>query len=303
MRTERASRSAKVLVTGSRGFTGRYLTTELERLGYSTVELDEADCDLRQREEVVRFVDRVAPDFVIHLAAVSHLLHQKPGDFYEINTVGTTNLLDALVTVGTTRKVILASSSQVYGRTQTTVITETEPCQPSSHYACSKAAMEHMASTYLDRLAIVITRPFNYTGPGQSESFLVPKIVSHFAHNAPKIGLGNLGVVRDFSDVRMVADAYCRLLRAPLRDGVVNICSGVGRPVGWIIDECRRITGHALDVVVQAELVRGTDVMYSVGSNARLVEAIGPLKHTDLSATLQDMIRAAQHGADQPGRS
>jgi nucleoside-diphosphate-sugar epimerase len=153
--------------------------------------------------------------------------------------------------------------------------------------------MEHMAATYCSRLPIVITRPFNYTGPGQSERFLVPKIVGHYARRESRIELGNLEVVRDFSDVRTVADVYCRLLEAPVAGETLNICSGIGRSLRWLVDECARLSEHGLELVVRPDLVRNADAPRLVGSNARLLQAIGPLQHNDFGTTLQTMIAAA----------
>jgi len=284
----------RVLVTGGEGFTGHHLKPELERRGYSVIRHSEAICDLRNPKAVRSFIDLERPDFVIHLAAISFVPHGSPAEIYEINTVGTTNLLEALRSVcRDVRKVILASSSQVYGRGNGADLDESGPCRPISHYACSKLAMEHMAATYSDHLPIVITRPFNYTGPGQPSHFLVPKIVAHFARGEPYIELGNTDIVRDFSDVRTVADVYCRLLASPTTAGTFNICSGVGRSLRWLLDETSRLSGRQLQVKVSQDLVRSSDAQRMVGSCRRLVEAIGPLVHSDFSATLRWMLEEA----------
>src|SRR4029434_3623396 len=103
---------------------------------------------------------------------------------------------------------------------------------PASHYAVSKLAMESMARLFADRLPVVVVRPFNYTGPGQREPYLVPKIVRHFAERAPAIELGNIDIERDFLDVRSVVDAYRRILTEPAARGrTLNLCSGTGTTV------------------------------------------------------------------------
>jgi nucleoside-diphosphate-sugar epimerase len=289
-----ASASRRVLVTGGNGFTGRHLTRELERRGYTVVASTETDCDLRNPEAVISVVESARPEFVIHLAAISFVPHGSPAEIYEVNTVGVTNLLDALSEASPgVAKVILASSSQVYGPAHSASLDEGSPCRPMSHYACSKLAMEHMAATYAGRLPIIITRPFNYTGPGQPAHFLVPKIVEHFARRAATIELGNTDVVRDFSDVRMVVDAYCRLLEAPCHSGTFNICSGVGRSLRWLLDEAGRLASHQIEIKVNADLVRATDPACTVGSSRRLVDTIGPLNHVDFSRTLRWMLDAA----------
>ena len=290
-----SSDRGRVLVTGSNGFTGRYLTAQLTAWGYTVVEHTEAQCDLRDPQAMRDWVQSVQPSYAIHLAAITFVPHGSPAEIYEVNTVGSTHLLDALSDNRLAiKKVILASSSQVYGYAPREPIDESAPCQPMNHYACSKLAMEYMAATYRRRLPIVITRPFNYTGPGQSERFVVPKIVGHYARREKRIELGNLDVVRDFSDVQMVADVYCRLLEAPVAGETLNICSGVGRSLRWLVDECARLSGHRLELVVRPDLVRSVDPERLVGSNARLLEAIGVLRHDDFRATLQAMIEAAE---------
>jgi nucleoside-diphosphate-sugar epimerase len=287
-----------VLVTGGDGFTGRHLIPELKERGYEVIEHSEAQCDLRTASAVSKYIERTQPDFVIHLAGITFVPHGSPAEIYEVNTVGSTNLLDALAAAGRSHllKVILASSAQVYGNADSDELDESSPCCPISHYACSKLAMEHMAANYTDRLPIVITRPFNYTGPGQPDHFLVPKIVAHFAGGANTIELGNTEIVRDFSDVRMVVDVYCRLLEAQCSGLTLNVCSGAGRSLRWLLDEVGRLARRKLIVNVHPEFVRATDAPRMVGSNRKLVEAIGPLKHLDFSDTLRWMFEEARSG-------
>lgn len=297
-----SSNRGRVLVTGGDGFTGRHLKPELVLRGHSVAEHSEAECDLRDPSSVRNLVAKTQPDFVIHLAAISFVPHGSPSEIYEVNTVGTTNLLDSIAAIRPqVRKVILASSSQVYGSSESDALDEASPCRPSSHYACSKLAMEHMAATYSDRLPIVITRPFNYTGPGQPDHFLVPKIVAHFARGARSIELGNIDVIRDFSDVRTVVDAYCRLLEAPCVDTTLNICSGVGRSLRWLLDEAGRLSGRTLTVNVNPAFVRTSDVRQMVGSNRRLEQAIGPLQYADFTETLRWMFEKAREEAGARG--
>lgn len=184
----------KILLTGAAGFTGHFFKSAAEAAGHTVVALQ---ADLTDKAAVVDQVMQMNPDAVVHLAAISFVGHADDSAFYRVNVVGTMNLLAALAALPTRpRCVMLASSANIYGNCDTSPIAETQPAAPVNHYAMSKLAMEHMAMTYADRLPIVITRPFNYTGPGQAPHFLIPKLVSHFARKAETIELGNVHVER-----------------------------------------------------------------------------------------------------------
>jgi nucleoside-diphosphate-sugar epimerase len=286
----------RVLVTGCSGFTGQHLAARLRSAGYEVwdPEAEGRTFDLARPETLAPAVEAARPDYVIHLAALSFVGHADPSGFYRINTVGTTHLLDALLARGAApRRVILASSANVYGNATDDPITESTRPAPVNHYAASKLAMEQLAATYGDRLPLVVTRPFNYTGAGQSSHFLVPKLVEHFARRRAVIELGNLDVVRDFSDVRTVAEAYVRLLEAPQPPAIVNLCSGVGRSLREILETLAQLSGHRIEVRVNPAFVRASEVHRLVGSVQRLDATLGPLPFRDFRATLQWMLDAA----------
>jgi nucleoside-diphosphate-sugar epimerase len=123
---------------------------------------------------------RLQPNYVVHLAALAFVAQQDVESFYRVNLFGALNLLDALIAAQCpVRKVVVSSSANVYGNVRHSPVAEDTCPAPVNHYAMSKLAMEHMALTRLDKLPIVISRPFNYTGVGQSENFLIPKIVGY----------------------------------------------------------------------------------------------------------------------------
>jgi nucleoside-diphosphate-sugar epimerase len=288
------SKGRRVLLTGGSGFTGRYLSQRLLADGYDVVDPEASGAfDLAEAPAVRSAIEEANPDFVIHLAALSFVGHGDPSGFYRVNTVGTINLLDALAALAERpRRVLLASSANVYGNATDDPITEQTPASPVNHYAASKLAMEHLAAAYRDRLPICITRPFNYTGVGQRPDFLVPKLVGHFADRKPVIELGNLDVTRDFSDVRAVTEAYMRLLGTDAPPPLTNICSGVGRSLRWILSELEHLSGHRLEVRTNPALVRAQEVHRLVGSASTLTAAVGPLPYQDFRETLAWMLEA-----------
>ena len=285
----------RVLITGIEGFTGRYLAAELEAHGWEVWGLGLRDangearqlrCDLGDLDGLKRAVAEVQPDAAIHLAAIAFPGHGDSTEFYHTNLIGSRNLLVALA--GLRRKptsVLLASSATVYGNSLEGLLDERSPTNPTSEYAVSKLAMEYMARLWLSVLPIVIVRPFNYTGVGQPEHFLLPKIVAHFRRRAEVIELGNTDVSRDFCDVRAVARAYRGLLETQPTGEVINVSSGRVHSLRDIIAMATMMTGHDLRVEVNPRFVRPAEVKSLGGNPAKLQALVGgwdtpPLEHT-----------------------
>lgn len=279
------SQRLRALLTGCSGFTGRYVARELVAAGYEVIGLahdgDPAApgtvrANLLDREATRAAVEQARADVVIHLAAIAFVAHGDVDEIYQVNIVGTRNLLAALAHGShQPRIVILASSANVYGNAQDNPITEDTPPAPTNDYAVSKLAMEYMARTWMDRLPIAITRPFNYTGVGQSEQFLIPKIVAHFRRRETAIELGNTGVWRDFSDVRDVARAYAAIAAAAPAGETLNICSGVAHSLEEVLDIMAEVAAYRIEVRINPAFVRSHEVVRLVGSNARLRELTG----------------------------
>jgi nucleoside-diphosphate-sugar epimerase len=285
--------SERVLITGLSGFTGFYLSASLHADGYSICESDRdgaPDYDLTDPASMESLLARTRPDVIFHLAAKSFVADGCAVAFYAVNTVGTTNLFQAVYSSGhLPRRLVVASSANVYGNTTADPIVESTPPEPVNDYACSKLAMEHMVRTWMDRLPIIIARPFNYTGTGQSEQFLVPKLVDHFARKAEVIRLGNQDVVRDFSDVRRTVAAYCRLMQSGEPGETYNICSGQGLSLRWLFEQLTDISGFRPSIEIDQSLVRKTEVKRLVGSNSKLENAVGRLPYSEFRETLRWM--------------
>ena len=282
----------KILLTGADGFTGRYFEDTALKAGHQIVALT---ADLTNKAALFDEVAAIAPDAVVHLAAISFVGHADASAFYTVNVIGTTNLLEALAALPVKpQKVLLASSANIYGNCDIgQAITEDQPPAPANHYAMSKLAMEHMAKLWMDKLPIVITRPFNYTGVGQAPQFLIPKIVDHFRRRAPVIELGNIEVERDFSDVRFVANAYCDLLQQDSRNQVFNICSGNVYALKDVLHMASEIAGYEIEVRVNPAFVRANEIRRLEGCNRRLMQVAKNLQSIALEDTLRWMLSAS----------
>lgn len=294
----------RALITGASGFTGHYLTQELQQHGWEVWGLgqlpkseSQADlhhyvqADLNDYATLQAAVLQAAPHAVFHLAAIAFVGHGSPADFYRVNVGGSRNLLQALAGLPIApQSVLLASSANVYGNAAEGQLGESTPIHPANDYAVSKAAMEMMASLWMDKLPLVIARPFNYTGVGQSTDFLIPKIVSHFRRRAPQIELGNLQVWRDFSDVRDVVRAYRLLAEKQVRGTVVNVGSQALHSLQDVLDTCARLTNHPMEVQVNPAFVRANEVKTLCADTSRLESLVGARTLIPLEQTLQWML-------------
>ncbi|GGF66570.1 GDP-6-deoxy-D-lyxo-4-hexulose reductase [Terasakiella brassicae] len=278
----------KVLVTGLSGFTGQYLKADLINAGHTVYGLQSNLLDENAlREELLK----VQPDAIAHLAAISFVQHNNLNEIYQVNLVGTQNLLSAVYTsVPDIQSFLLASSANVYGNKSGGKISESAPFDPCNDYAVSKVSMEMMARLWTDRLPLFITRPFNYTGVGQTINFLIPKVVDHFKRKEKKLNLGNIDVKRDFSDVRFVSSCYRHLLEAPPVGDVLNICSGVSYSIKEIIDYCEKITEHQIEVSVNPLFVRSNEVKELLGDNQKLISYMPQVNLMNFKDTLNWML-------------
>ncbi|WP_122745758.1 GDP-mannose 4,6-dehydratase [Pseudomonas viridiflava] len=291
----------RALITGIHGFTGSFMATELAAQGCEVVGMGSQPSDSDNYHQVdlldvnglTALLAGIQPDIVVHLAALAFVGHGSPEAFYQVNLIGTRNLLEAIEASGKTPDcVLLASSANVYGNASSGTLDETTIPAPANDYAVSKLAMEYMASLWHARLPLVITRPFNYTGVGQAENFLLPKIVSHFTRRESTIELGNLDVWRDFSDVRAVTSAYRGLLEARPLGKTLNVCSGVTHSLREVIEMCQEITGHEIEVRVNPDFVRDNEVKTLCGCNVQLKRSVPGWSTPHLRETLEWMLSA-----------
>jgi nucleoside-diphosphate-sugar epimerase len=292
--------SNRVLIMGIDGFTGNHLSLYLKKIGYDVYGTSlyrngdkKQICDIRKKDDILSVLDSVKPDFVIHLSGISFPAHKDNVDFYHINTIGAINLLDCLIELNLNPlKIILVSSATVYGNQGVEVLDESLCPEPANHYGASKYTMESLASNYFDRLNIITTRPFNYTGIGQSKNFLIPKIVNHFRENRKVIALGNLNIRREFNDISFVCEVYYKLLNSTKKSETVNICSGRGVKILDIVDMMNLIAGYKIEIEINPQFIRTDEIKSLTGSPQKLNKLIGLTEQIDFEDTLRRMFEA-----------
>ncbi len=289
----------RVLVTGSKGFVGQWLLQHLEANGDEPVGLD-AEVDITDAAAIGKAVGRVAPDAICHLAAqasVSASWADQPGT-YSVNTIGSVNVLTAALSCSVRPRVLLVSSSEVYGRVRPSElpIREDHPFAPVSPYAASKAAAEFAGvQAWLGgELEVVRARPFNHTGPGQRPDFVVAalakQVAEAMASGADALYTGNLDPRRDITDVRDVVRAYRLLLDLGEPGEAYNVCSGSAVSIREVAERLLRVAGLDLPVVVDGDRVRPVDIPELRGDPSKLQRATGWSPEIGLDQTLADVV-------------
>jgi nucleoside-diphosphate-sugar epimerase len=289
----------KALISGMAGFTGYYLSKALINAGYQvhgmganpSQEANYHQLDLSDVAAMRCLVAQIQPTVVVHLAAIAFVGHADPEAFYRVNLIGTHHLLSVLAEMSPNLEcLLLVSSANIYGNANEGVLDENQTPAPENDYAVSKLAMENMAKLWLSKLPIVTVRPFNYTGVGQSEQYLLPKIVSHFKRKEKQIELGNLDIRRDFSDVRAVVTAYVGLIQSKPIGQVFNVCSGQATSLQEVLAMMKELVGYSIEVNVNPAFVRPNEVKILIGSADRLKTVLPEWQTITLRETLAWML-------------
>lgn len=292
--------SKKVFITGLSGFTGIHLSKYLIEIGYQVFGLGSNEyvsiynskkLDILDQDLIVEFLTQVQPDYIIHLAGKSFVGHKVPFDFYKVNVLGTESLLNSIIQAKiNVQKVILASSATVYGQQDNFVLSENMMPNPVQHYGISKLAMELISKTYFDKLPIIITRPFNYTGTQHSLNFLIPKIISHFIDKKETIELGNIDTFREYNDIDWVCDIYHKLMLSDFQSDIVNICSGQTYSIDDIIQTATKISNHSIEVKSNPEFVRANEIKELKGCTKKLFSIVNSQTKNNLENLISKML-------------
>jgi GDP-4-dehydro-6-deoxy-D-mannose reductase len=295
----------RLLVTGRWGFVGETLAHALansahgQRWALADVA---ADFDLRDMVATTRLIESTRPDAVIHLAAQSAVPEsfRDPETTFEINLVGTLHLLQALDAVGFRGRLLYVGTGEVYGLVPESElpVAETRVPRPRNPYAVSKLAAESLCWQWhvSNSMDVVLARPFNHIGAGQSDRFAV----SDFAHQVaeikhgrrpPIIRVGNLDVTRDFTDVRDVIEAYFALLLRGEAGEVYNVCSGTEHSLRSLLEGLIAQGGVDVQIEVEGARLRSTEQPRMCGDSSKIGLATGWRPSTPISASLRGALQ------------
>lgn len=290
----------RVLITGINGFTGIHLEKHLTKRGYdvygTVIGLPQKEkyfqCDITHKDQVDKVIREVNPDYVVHTAGLAHVTTNVASKIYDVNVIGSENILQSLVDNGITpQKIVMASSATIYGNQESEILDESMTPKPVNHYGCSKLSMEYMSANFFDRLNIILVRPFNYTGPKQDRSFLIPKVLSHYKEGKAEIELGNLHVAREFNDVRDISHMYEKLMLCDTVSETVNLCTGRAIPLLQVIDIMNEISGYKIKVNINPDFVRENEILVLKGSTDHLNELIDYQPQYSITDTLKEKYR------------
>ena len=290
----------KAVVTGSGGFVGRELVRHLQESGDEVMGLDHASgLDVTDPEAVRAAIGEFAPDAVYHLAAVTHVPRSwsAPLQVFRVNAEGTLNVLRACTQAGVER-VLVVGSAEEYGavREEDLPLAEDAPLRPLTPYGASKVAADYLAlqAHLADGLGVVRVRPFNHTGPSQSDRFVIPALARRIAEaerdGRKEVPVGPLDPVRDFSDVADVVRAYRLLVERAEPGEVYNVCSGVGRSIAEVAEQLLNLARHPIELAPDPDLLRPVEVPRLVGRNHRLRKVTGWEPEVPFLTTLERIL-------------
>jgi GDP-4-dehydro-6-deoxy-D-mannose reductase len=307
----------RALITGMGGFVGGYLAEHLLAEGWQvngTIlkgeerELPETValsckailCDITEPGAFDKVIEQTAPEVIFHLAAFSSVAAswEEPEATFQVNVLGTLAVINAVRQKAPSARVLLVGSGEVYGESFSAgPASEDTPLRPLSPYATSKACSDWLAEQYAFRYGIDVrrVRPFNHIGPRQKPFFVTPSFAKQIASieaglREPTMSVGNLEVLRDFTDVRDMVKAYRLAATQGVPGAVYNVCSGHVLKIEEVLEGLLARSSISIEVHVDPKLFRSADIPIMSGDSSRLMEATGWAPSISWDQTLDDLL-------------
>ncbi len=288
-------RNLTVFLTGGTGFVGQYINQ------FADLNIINADFDIRDYQSVNEAFSGIEPDWVIHLAAQSFVPRSfdNPQETFDINFGGTFNLLSVLKKHNFKGRLLFVGSGDVYGviEEQKLPIIENQPLKPRNPYSVSKVAAEALCYQWsqTEAFEVVMVRPFNHIGPGQSDMFVVSDFAKQITQiklglKKPELQVGDIDITRDFTDVRDVIKAYRLLLQKGVNGEVYNICSGKETSIRVIIDTLCRLSNVDVEIKQEKSRLRISENRRIFGNSKKLKEVTGWQPEILLEQSLKDIL-------------
>lgn len=303
----------RALITGGSGFAGSHLFDLLLSEGWQVtlydLDVDPAflagrgrfiQGDVTSRERMADALKQAQPEVIFHLAGIAFVPHAERDKekTLAVNLMGGVHLLEAMRDAAPGAKVIVISSSEVYGKVaaERMPLDESTPVRPHSFYAFTKAALENAAFyAAASGLQATVLRPFNHIGPRQSDLFVASAFARQVAQVEagvipPVIKVGNLEAVRDFTDVEDMARAYLLAGERDLEQRVYNVCSGGGVKIQEMLDLLLGMARVKIRVEQDPDRLRASDMPVLIGSNARFSGETGWKPRIGIEASMERIL-------------
>lgn len=297
----------KALLFGAGGFVGPYLAREMEAHGYEVYGSGRAEsgpagmpyvrADILDAAQVEGAISALRPDDIVNLAGISSVGRSwaMPQAAVEANVIGALNILEAARKQPRMPKVLLIGSSEEYAPSDRP-IDETSPLDANNPYGISKVMQERFAALYRSRygMKVYCVRPFNHTGVGQKDTFVIPSWCKQAAEisKSGKPGVmrvGNLEVKRDFSDVRDVVRAYRMILESDDCETVYNVGSGKAIALRELLEYIVSLSEQPITVETDPALIRPVDTPFICCDRTLIKEKLGWEPEYTLFETVREM--------------
>lgn len=295
----------RVLIFGIGGFVGPYLAREFEKNGYEVigsdmVEVEGVACvkvNLLDTEAVDRVINENKVDVIVNLAAISSVgsSWSMPQTTISVNVLGALNIMEAARKMDKQPHILFVGSSEEYAVTDSD-IDENTPLNANNPYGISKATQESFAAIYRERYGMKIhcVRPFNHTGVGQKENFVLPSFAKQVADitKSGKPGVmkvGNLTAIRDFSDVRDVVRAYRMIVEQDNCETIYNVGSGKCYKIEELLDFLISLSNQEIEVQIDPQRFRPVDTPRICCDNTKIRKELGWELQYSIFDTLKEM--------------
>lgn len=307
---------ATYLITGANGFCGRHIVNIIpknnviygisrnipEELISKHPHVSYEQLNLLDHSSIFEFLKRNNPDYIIHLAAESSvgLSWKGPINMLNNNIISQINIFEALRELKQyDTKIVIACSSEEYGLVKESNLPVNEKCgfNPLSAYAVSKITQDMLAYQYYMSygMNIIRARCFNLIGPGQATYYALSSFAKQIAEIETgklnnTIYVGNLNVVRDYTDVRSAMEAYCQIILEDTSGSVYNICSGKGECLEDLLNYLISLSDADIKIKIDPSRLRPSDLSIMIGDNTKIKSEIGWEPNIDIHKSLIDLL-------------
>ena len=309
----------KVLVIGAAGFVGShllsYLLSQNNTAVYATILQHEsisadfedkipiAKVDILAYDKLCELINGIQPDYILHLAAQSsvHVSWKKPQLTFQINTIGTINLLEAVRIFSPASRILIVGSSEQYGQVkpENLPVCEDSTLEPENPYAISKLAQEDLARLYYKsyQTKVILVRAFNHIGPGQSSQFVISDFAKQVAEinlgiKDPQITVGNLNAKRDFTDVRDIVNCYWLLIQNGVPGEIYNVGSGKSISISDVLEMIIKQSAKNIRVIIDKDKYRPLDTPEIVANIDKLHKCIPSWNSEyEIEKSIEDTVR------------